>query len=185
MSLLHIALQARSKIGQTERGFNNIFPFLLLTDVTLTPNTLSQKGRGARGDGLKNFHLTSVIKPVEKQKYRNSIFIQSFKIITKPVTANPYHSWERRLNEHTNGLTREFYPKSTNFPLAKLHQNPLHLSLNWRSTLRRSRCLSVKQKSRLNWRLIGSDCKRFLAKPSTGFEPVTFPLPRECSTTEP
>ena len=29
--------------------------------------------------------------------------------------ATPYHSWERGLNEHTNGLVREDIPKSTNF----------------------------------------------------------------------
>ena len=29
--------------------------------------------------------------------------------------ATPYHSWERGLNEHTNGLVREYFPKSTNF----------------------------------------------------------------------
>ena len=29
--------------------------------------------------------------------------------------ATPYHSWERGLNEHTNGLVRQFFPKSTNF----------------------------------------------------------------------
>ena len=28
--------------------------------------------------------------------------------------ATPYHSWERGLNEHTNGLVREFFPKSQN-----------------------------------------------------------------------
>jgi IS30 family transposase len=33
--------------------------------------------------------------------------------------ATPYHSWERELNEHTNGLIREFYPKSTNFKIVK------------------------------------------------------------------
>jgi IS30 family transposase len=33
--------------------------------------------------------------------------------------ATPYHSWERGLNEHTNGLIREFYPKSTNFKIVK------------------------------------------------------------------
>jgi IS30 family transposase len=33
--------------------------------------------------------------------------------------ANPYHSWERGLNEHTNGLIREFYPKNTNFRIVK------------------------------------------------------------------
>ena len=29
--------------------------------------------------------------------------------------ATPYHSWERGLNEHTNGLVRQFFPKKTNF----------------------------------------------------------------------
>ena len=34
--------------------------------------------------------------------------------------ANPYHSWERGLNEHTNGLIRQFYPKSTNFKITSV-----------------------------------------------------------------
>jgi IS30 family transposase len=34
--------------------------------------------------------------------------------------ANPYHSWERGLNEHTNGLLRQFFPKQTNFKIVKL-----------------------------------------------------------------
>ena len=29
--------------------------------------------------------------------------------------ARPYHSWERGLNEHTNGLCREYFPKDTDF----------------------------------------------------------------------
>jgi len=29
--------------------------------------------------------------------------------------ARPYHSWERGLNEHTNGLVRERFPKGTDF----------------------------------------------------------------------
>jgi IS30 family transposase len=29
------------------------------------------------------------------------------------------HSWELGLNEHTNRLIQEFYPKSTNFKIVK------------------------------------------------------------------
>lgn len=29
--------------------------------------------------------------------------------------AKPYHSWERGLNENTNGLLRQYFPKKTNF----------------------------------------------------------------------
>jgi len=29
--------------------------------------------------------------------------------------AHPYHSWERSLKENTNGLIRQYFPKSTCF----------------------------------------------------------------------
>jgi len=29
--------------------------------------------------------------------------------------ANPYHSWKRGLNEHTNGLIRQYLPKKSEF----------------------------------------------------------------------
>jgi IS30 family transposase len=29
----------------------------------------------------------------------------------------PYHSWERGLNEHTNGLVRQYFPKGTDFTI--------------------------------------------------------------------
>lgn len=31
--------------------------------------------------------------------------------------AHPYHSWERGLNENTNGLIRQYFPKTTNFKM--------------------------------------------------------------------
>jgi IS30 family transposase len=34
-------------------------------------------------------------------------------------SSNLNHSWERGLNEHRNGLSRQFFPKQTNFRIVK------------------------------------------------------------------
>lgn len=42
--------------------------------------------------------------------------------------ATPYHSWERGLNEHTNGLVRQYFPKGSDF--TKLTQEDVLLVEN-------------------------------------------------------
>ena len=37
------------------------------------------------------------------------------KLVAKVYFARPYHSWERGLNENSNGLLRQYFPKSTDF----------------------------------------------------------------------
>ena len=37
------------------------------------------------------------------------------KLEAKIYFAKPYHSWERGLNEHTNGLVRQYFPKGSDF----------------------------------------------------------------------
>jgi len=36
--------------------------------------------------------------------------------------AKPYHSWERGLNEHTNGLVRQYFTKGTDFTILTQEQ---------------------------------------------------------------
>lgn len=41
--------------------------------------------------------------------------------------ARPYHSWERGLNEHTNGLLRQYFPKKT--PFAPISQEQIQAAV--------------------------------------------------------
>ena len=40
----------------------------------------------------------------------------------KAYFAHPYHSWERGLNENTNGLIRQYFPKGSNFDQLTHHE---------------------------------------------------------------
>jgi IS30 family transposase len=48
--------------------------------------------------------------------YQSAYHEQITETLSVPVYfAHPYHSWERGLNENTNGLLRQYCPKSTDF----------------------------------------------------------------------
>jgi IS30 family transposase len=50
------------------------------------------------------------------------------KLKTKVYFAHPYHSWERGLNENTNGLIRQYFPKNKCF--TKITDKQVHWVMN-------------------------------------------------------
>ena len=64
--------------------------------------------------------LFSIAHKIETITYDNGKeFAGHAQIAAKPGAqiyfAKPYHSWERGLNEHTNGLVRQYFPKGSDF----------------------------------------------------------------------
>ena len=55
--------------------------------------------------------------------------------------AHPYHSWERGLNENTNGLIRQYFPKGSDFN--KLHHSQIKTVQN-KLNDRPRRCLNYE-----------------------------------------
>ena len=55
--------------------------------------------------------------------------------------AHPYHSWERGLNENTNGLLRQYFPKATN--LRKVSQHEVDEAV-YRLNHRPRKCLNYR-----------------------------------------
>jgi len=58
--------------------------------------------------------------PMLTMTYDKGKEFSNHEIIAKALNAKcyfakPYHSWERGLNEHTNGLVRQYLPKKTSF----------------------------------------------------------------------
>lgn len=64
--------------------------------------------------------MSSLPYPVLTVTYDNGMEFAAHQGITADLNAPcyfaaPYHSWERGLNEHTNGLIRQYLPKSVDF----------------------------------------------------------------------
>ncbi len=60
--------------------------------------------------------------------------------------AHPYHSWERGLNENTNGLIRQYFPKGMDF--AKLTQEDVRRAMD-KLNNRPRKCLGFKTPNQL------------------------------------
>lgn len=76
------------------------------TAALITQATIEQLGQG--------------LLPVRTITYDNGLEFSDHATIANELKADiyfarPYHSWERGLNEHTNGLVRQYLPKSTDF----------------------------------------------------------------------
>ena len=66
----------------------------------------------ARLEPLKKFVLT--LTSDNGKEFANHSEI-SKKLMADFYFCHPYHSWERGLNENTNGLVRQYFPKGTDF----------------------------------------------------------------------
>lgn len=75
-------------------------------------------------------HKTNTITFDNGTEFTNHQDLQT-SLEAKTYFATPYHSWERGLNEHTNGLVRQFLPKKTDFTsLSQQHLAHIESLLN-------------------------------------------------------
>lgn len=78
---------------------------------------------GKRADSLARAAMAGLIEFEDKVKavtLDNGLEFAGHEVIAKALDANfyfahPYASWERGINENTNGLIRQYSPKGTDF----------------------------------------------------------------------
>lgn len=79
---------------------------------------------GGKDSNFAREQTVSLLKPIKKHVFTitadNGIEFAQHELIAKALNAeiyfaHPYHSWERGLNENTNGLIRQYIPKASDF----------------------------------------------------------------------
>ena len=89
------------------------------TYLTLVPKGTAENIRVAMSQRLSLLSQKSLIQTYTSDNGKE--FSAHEKIVQELggsfYFANPYHSWERGLNEHTNGLVRQYFPKGTDFTI--------------------------------------------------------------------
>ena len=112
--------------GAKKRGYIATFvdrKSKFLTACTLRHKSANELLRGARLAFRKIPHSKRKTMTVDNGKEFASHFQLRALLKLRVFFAHPYHSWERGLNEHTNGLLRQYFPK--NMPLDMVKQNEL------------------------------------------------------------
>ena len=71
------------------------------------------KGQPCVASSLSATSCTPSPSTTEKELAAHQDIAHALK--AKIFFATPYHAWERGLNENTNGLIRDFFPKGTDF----------------------------------------------------------------------
>lgn len=86
-----------------------------LTKLRLISGAKADETAQALIDMLKpiNKHVCTITTDNGKEFSRHEVV--AIELNAKFFFANPYHSWERGLNENTNGLVRQYFPKGCNF----------------------------------------------------------------------
>ncbi len=85
------------------------------TVIALAPNKMAKAVKEAIPGAL-----SPLAAPVETLTYDNGKEFALHEVIAQQLQAesyfaHPYHSWERGLNENTNGLIRQYAPKGSSF----------------------------------------------------------------------
>lgn len=118
-------VESKSRIGDWEgdtiMGSNHEGAILSYVERKSKFTVLSKLPRKtAENVALKTIECFAKLGSIHTITYDNGKEFSSHEKISKALNARcyfatPYHSWERGLNEHTNGLVRQYFPKKTSF----------------------------------------------------------------------